>query len=110
MRARYQTIEGVAVVTIPLSDYRDLLKCRKLLSMKEISHSQLQRPARSSIERNPEVAVFLTMRFGLMPMHQILKECKKEFGAKLTPSRQAGYRYWDKVRNKTKGQINSTAI
>lgn len=97
-------VAGVSLVTIPLSDYADLLDCKRQLAERAISHDQVMSPARSRIERNPEVAVFLAQNFGLAPMKEILRRCRREFGRSSTPSQSAAYRYWAKLRKEASNE------
>ncbi|WP_139812537.1 hypothetical protein [Ensifer aridi] len=92
------TIAGVQVVTIPLEHYAELLDCKRMLSERAISHDQLLSPRRSRIERNPEVAVYLAQNFGLLPMGELLRKCRRRFGTPRTPSIAAAYRYWQKIK------------
>lgn len=91
-------IAGVDVVTIPISEYARLLAADRNLAIQAVSHGQLMSPKRSVIERNPEVAVFLAQKFGLLPMKDILRHCRREFGRQRTPSQSTAYRYWQKLR------------
>ncbi len=91
------TIAGVEVVTIPLSDYRNLLDCRLRLAELRVQAHQ-NATARSPLDCDPEVAEFLVERFGRMPVGQALDECRARFGGARAPSRSAGYRLWDRVR------------
>jgi hypothetical protein len=95
---RHSIVAGVPLVTIPLSDYASLLDCKRQLAERAISHDQVMSPARSVIERNPEVAVFLAQNFGLKSMETILRLCRRQFGKDRTPSRSAAYRYWERLR------------
>ncbi len=92
---------GGALVTIPVADYAELLECRRLSAERTISHDQFSRPSRSTIARDTEVAVFLTQRYGIMPMDRLLRECRRRFGGARRPSRTAAYAHWKKVRRDT---------
>lgn len=91
-------IHGVEVVTIPLSDYATLLDYQRRFAERSISHNQFEQPSLSHIERNPEVALFLIHRLGLEPVKNIMRKCRRKFGAARTPSRSAVYRYREKLR------------
>ena len=97
-RPIYTSINGIEVVTIPMSDYVELLDCRRRLGEITINHDQLFRPRRSMIERNPDVALFLAQNFGMKPVRVILQDCRRRFGRKRTPSLKSAYRYWERVR------------
>ena len=92
------TIAGVEVVTIPISDYRDLLDCRRQLGTLRVRADPANHTARSPLDCDPEIAAFLIERFGRMPVRQALSECRSRFGQERTPSRSAGYRLWDRAR------------
>jgi hypothetical protein len=94
----FATISGIAVVTIPADDYARLLDQSRQLAEWHVNNQQLIKPSRSSINRDPEVAVFLANGFGLKPVASLLKECKKRFGAARTPSQNSAYRYWESLR------------
>lgn len=97
-------ISGVEVVTIPLSDYADLLACKRDLAIRIINHANFHKSPRSMIERNPEVAVFIAQRLGIDPVSEIVKACRRKFGKAHTPSPQSVYRYWMKIRRDDKPQ------
>lgn len=86
------------LVTIPLTDYQALLKARLDLEQSGISFKQLSKPRRSTIERDPEVAVFISMKLGHLTVREIEKTVRRQFGGSRTPSRQAIYRYWTRLR------------
>lgn len=100
-----QTLGGVEVVTIPLCDYEDLLSAKRLLAETCIDVTQFVEPKRSLISRHPEVASFLTQKFGKLPMAEILRQCRRRFGKHATPSKSAAYSYWQSLRRKAR--INS---
>lgn len=91
---------GVDLVTITASEYADLLQSRLALRQMTIDARCLTKTRLSAIERRPEVANFLVMGFGRVPMKTLLAQCRKRFGAKATPSKSAAYRYWQNVRRK----------
>lgn len=93
-----ETIKGIRLVTIPLADYADLLDCKRQLAERIISHEQVMSPKKSKVERNPEMAVFLSQHFGLLPMGEILRRCRRQFGKANTPSQSGAYRYWERLR------------
>ena len=96
----YATISGVAVVTIPVEHYASLLEDRRKLAEFGLNNSQLIRPSRSMVQRDPEVAIFLANGLGLKPVPMLLKDCKKKFGKARTPSQQSIYRYWQAIRRR----------
>lgn len=55
--------------------------------------------SRSAFQNDAEVAKFLAERFGKVPMKPLLEACKQKFGKRRTPSQQAAYRYWRKLRD-----------
>lgn len=91
-------IGGVSVVTIPVCDHENLLTKSRQFDIQQVRLKQRAVPGRSLIERNPEIAAFLAESFGIIAVEEILKICRQRFGAVLTPSRSAAYRYWDRLR------------
>lgn len=92
-------LAGSDFVLIPLNDYVELLnKQRQLAEHQADSHIILGNAGKSRLDRNPEVAYFFMQNLGRYPMGEILKKCRRRFGASKTPSLAAAYRYWDKVR------------
>lgn len=89
---------GVEVVTIPAADYADLLDCRRRLAELSASRRAFERPSKSPIERDAEVATFLASRFGAATVKTIRAECAAKFGADRTPPRSSIYRYWARLR------------
>ena len=96
----YATISGVAVVTVPVEHYASLLEDRRKLAEYHLNNSQLIKPSRSMIQRDPEVAIFLANGLGLKTVPTLLKDCKKRFGKARTPSPQSIYRYWQAIRKR----------
>lgn len=95
-----RTIAGVDLVTIPIADYAALLSCKQQLKETQLSVDQFVNGRRSTVDRNPEVAIFLSENFGIMPMKELLQKCKRKFGKERTPSLAAAYRYWQRVRGR----------
>jgi hypothetical protein len=93
----YATIAGVAVVTIPLTDYSDFLALRAQLERLGKAE-RYPVPPRSPIEADQEVKVFVTERLGKARVEATLQECRSRFGAHRTPSRTATYRFWQRLR------------
>lgn len=81
----------VAVVTIPLAEYEDLLKLRQLYGAAAGSKT-LPPPMRSPIERDRQLCAFLDERLGKMYIYEIAAEAKQRFGDK-APSKSAIHRY-----------------
>lgn len=92
------------LVLIPLADYQALVAAKKKSDLNTLSFKQLSKPARSTVERDPEVAVFITLSLGLMPVREIVRQVRKRFGRRRTPSTQAVYRYWDKIRSQAEAE------
>jgi len=92
------TIAGVEVVTIPLSDYREMLDARHRLAELRVRDDPRFRVAHSPIDRDSEIATFLAEQFGRVPVVQALDECRARFGSVRTPSRSAAYRFWTRMR------------
>jgi hypothetical protein len=91
------------VVTIPAADYAELLDCRRRLAEVEARQRTFERPSRSPISRDPEVAAFLAERFGRLLIRDILAACAANFGKARTPSRSAAHRYWSRLRRARPG-------
>ena len=93
-----KTIMGVPVVTIPLSDYAELLDCKR-----QIAHSyangSLQGDGQLNLFlRDPEVAVFVVARFGIMTAREILSEVQRNYGEDRTPLQTTVNRFWMRIR------------
>ena len=97
------TIADVEVVTIPLADYAALLACRDRLAAIEPTPSGTSLP-RSPIERDAEVARFLTGRLGTGTIEEARAACVERFGHARTPSASALHRYWQRVRARTRAE------
>ncbi len=98
IRPQKRRLAGVDLVTIPADHYAALLECRRLLEERKIDHNAFSTVRTSQIERDPEIATFIAMRLGRLPIEVILKQCRRQFGKGLVPSRSATYRYWQKLR------------
>lgn len=92
------TVADVAVVTIPLTEYADLLKCRRVANTNALAAFAL--PPRSRIEADPEIASLLRERLGKIAVSSIIAECLERFGARRTPSRTAVYDFWQRLRRR----------
>ena len=92
------TVAGVAVVTIPATEYAALLDCRRKLAERGARERAFKTASRSPIERDQEVAAFLASRFGLTTVTTILEECRALFGRARTPTPSSAYRYWSRLR------------
>ncbi|MEM7426744.1 MAG: hypothetical protein AAF441_11655 [Pseudomonadota bacterium] len=98
MVAAVATIGGVQVVTIPLSDYAELLEAqRELAEMRSVADLRKRR-SRSPLDQDREVVAFLAERFGRMPVRCVLEQCRSVHGDKRTPSKSAAYRLWQRLR------------
>jgi len=93
----HATISGVAVVTIPLTDYADLLEKRARL-VKLGKADRYPVPPRSPIEVDTQVKAFFLEHLGKKRMPDLLQECRRNFGASRTPSKTAAYRFWQRLR------------
>lgn len=96
----FHSIEGVELVTIPVSDYATLLKNSRVLAETQIDRRQFEKPNRSMISRNPQVAVFITEHVGKNTASEVVELCRERFGDHLTPSTKMVYRYWWRLRGK----------
>lgn len=91
-------ISGVAVITIPVTEYAALLNCRRKLAESDARQRAFNVVSKSPIERDPEVAAFIASRFGLATVPDIREECRALFGATRTPTQSSTYRYWARLR------------
>jgi hypothetical protein len=94
------TISGIAVVTIPVTDYAALLNCCRKLSESAARHAALNAVSKSPIERDLELASFLASRLGLATIAVIHDECLHRFGTARTPSKSSIFRYWSRLRGR----------
>lgn len=103
-------IAGIAVVTIPLTEYAALLECRRREKpcAAPAAARRYDVPPRSPLERDAEIAAFFSERFGAMDVLDIIAECRNRFGAKRTPSRTAAYYFWKRLRTKAANRPPST--
>lgn len=93
----HATIAGVAVVTIPLADYADLLdRKERLAKLGKGEHYSL--PPRSPIEADADVKAFFMERLGKANVYDLLRDCRARFGTARTPSKSATYRFWQRLR------------
>ena len=95
----HATIAGVAVVTIPLADYTDLID-KKVKLVKIGKAERYPVPPRSPIEVDAEVKAFFMKRLGKAKVFDLLRECQGTFGKARTPSRTAAYAFWKRLRDK----------
>ena len=92
------TITGVAVVTIPLDHYSELLNCRRLVAEHNLRR-QVVVGATSRAERDPEVAAFLAENFIGHTIDRLHDSCRERFGADRTPSRSSIQRFRNRLRS-----------
>lgn len=92
------TIGGVAVVTIPLSDYADLLDCKRQIASAFWKGMLDEHGQAGLFTRDPEVAVFIASRFGLMTAGEIVSEVARIFGEERTPLCETVRRFWMRMR------------
>ncbi|MCL8381766.1 hypothetical protein [Xanthobacter aminoxidans] len=96
----YATIAGVAVVTIPITDYAALLECQRREAHDSPAPAVPAVPSRSPVERDMEVTTFLAESFGRGRLVEALEACRIQFGSNRTPSRTAAYAYWKRLRSR----------
>lgn len=94
------SLSGVDLVTIPVDEYAHFLEYKKRLSEASLGLQAFAKASRSPIERDPEVATFLTERLGKMHVDKMLSECLERYGWKRTPSRSALYAFWKRLRER----------
>jgi hypothetical protein len=95
-----ETISGIKVVVIPLTEYAELLRCQRELREQSVRDRVFNRLSQSSIERDATIATFLATRFGISPVRAILADCRAAYGPSRTPTKSAAYRYWARLRAK----------
>jgi hypothetical protein len=93
-------VQGVEVVTIPLSEYADLLAAHRRLAEVEpsgrpVKRRLLAKPA-SPIDADPEISAFVAARLGKMTQKAILAACVAEFGPRRAPSKSAIGRFYQR--------------
>lgn len=93
-----RTVAGGEVVTIPATEYAELLRCRRQLRRLKLVQNRFKGRRRIKIEADLEVALFIADRVGKSNAPAILAECNATFGAARTPSRSAFYRFAGRVR------------
>ncbi|HEX4765396.1 MAG TPA: hypothetical protein VH414_03870 [Lichenihabitans sp.] len=92
------TISGVEVVTIPLAHYAELLDCQRQLAAARLPPERFRADARSRIDRDPEVATFLTECLGRMLLKDAVAACRERFGVNRFPPQSTVQRYWARLR------------
>ncbi|MBA3517987.1 MAG: hypothetical protein H0T75_10170 [Rhizobiales bacterium] len=92
------TIAGVEVVTIPATEYAELLDCRRRAAERDFEAQRFMTPLRSRLDLDPEVAVFVAERLGGLTVAEVNKETTARFGAARTPARSSIHRYWMRLR------------
>lgn len=93
------TVSGVAVVTIPLAEYEDLLKVCRLHGEAEATASVplFRRPW---WENDPDVADFVRSILGTMPVQDMPAAVAGRFSLDRTPSKSAIFRYMNVLRGR----------
>jgi hypothetical protein len=99
------TVEGVEVVTIPLTEYAYLLAARRRLAELDLAgrpasrrrprRPRLPAPPKSPIDADPEICAFLAARLGKMTQKDIFAACVAEFGPR-APSKSAINRFFQR--------------
>ena len=92
------TVAGIEVVTIPLAHYAELLDCQRRLALGEVTPLRFVADLRSRIDRDPEVANFLTECFGRMLLKDAAAGCRERFGATRAPGKSTIQRFWARLR------------
>lgn len=91
--------DAIPFVTIPRSDYSELLAAKKRIDIIDARARRYPVPPRTPIQADAEIADFFKTRFGTDRMENIVRECARRFGAARTPSRTAAYAYWKRLRD-----------
>lgn len=83
------------LVVVPRRQYAEFMRFKEALND---VHEVAEPPSRSPFQNDAEVAKFLAKNLGKVPMKILLEACATKFGKRRTPSQQAAYRYWRKLR------------
>lgn len=97
--AWHATIAGVAVVTIPLDHYADLLDCRRIVAENNLRRGVIL-GAFGRVDRDPEVAVFLAENMAGRTLRELYTLVRDRFGTERAPSRSSIQRYRDRLRRR----------
>lgn len=83
-------------IVVSRRQYTEFLRFKEAMnSLQDV----IEPGSRSTFQNDTEVAKFLAARFGKVPMRSLLDACTQKFGKRRTPSQQAAYRYWRKLRD-----------
>lgn len=85
-------------VTIPASEYADLVECRREFAALRARVSRVYGASKSPIERDAEVAAFIAEAIGRLTAEEVRASCLARFGPERTPSRSAVTRFWQRLR------------
>ena len=97
-----EQVSGVDLVTIPRAYFAELLDCRRLVTEAGVEKWQYRGDARSRIERDPEVATFLTEHMGKALLKEVHALCRQRFGAERTPGQSTIGRFWSRLGRKVR--------
>ena len=106
----YRNILGVPVVTIPLADYCELLDCQRQFQ-EALGRNAIGDNGESTLfARDPEVAVFVVSRFGIMTAGEIVEAVKEEYGEHRAPLIISVNRLWVRMRRNLPPHVRDMAI
>lgn len=91
-------VSGIPVVTVPLSDYAQLLDCKRQIESAFWKGMLDEKGQAGLFTRDPEVAVFVATRFGLMTAREISSEVARIFGEERAPLVETIKRFWMRMR------------
>lgn len=95
---KHAHILGVPVVTIPLADYAELLDYRRQFEL-AVKNGLLDDEGYATLfARDPEVAVFVATRFGLLTAREMIADIYEVFGEDRTPLQISIVRFWTRMR------------
>lgn len=101
---------GVPIVTIPLADYCELLDCQRQFHA-ALGRNAIEDNGESTLfARDPEVAVFVVSRFGIMTAREIVEAVKAEYGEDRAPLIIYVNRLWVRMRKNLPPHIRDMAI
>jgi len=101
---------GVPIVTIPLADYCELLDNQRRYQV-ALDRNAIEDDGESTLfARDPEVAVFVVSRFGIMTAREIVEAVKAEYGEDRAPLMISVTRFWVRMRKNLPPHTRDMAI
>lgn len=107
---QHNVIMGVPVVTIPLADYAELLDQRRQFELAIMCGLLDDEGHATLFARDPEVAVFVATRFGLMTPREMVADIYKVFGEDRVPLQLSIIRFWTRFRQFLPPHVRDMAL